>query len=333
MLSFFLPLFLFFLFSEEIPAPLSSTLFSLSRVSPSSALSSFSLLFLPHLSSSSTLCPASFSLLRARMCRAKGGGGKLNSSPPFFLLFLLSFSSLFHLFFFSLSLSISFSPSLSRFFSLSPLSLRIPFLLFLLSRFSLFPSLSLSRRKFRREERREEKPPSLSFSLPRSHLLPPSLPRFLLPLLFFSSSPLSCVLPLFLSFRKFFPSSALFSSRDGNNFRRERSFRLPSSAHFSPPSSPTFFLSASSPFLSLARARAHARAISLATKIIFIPRGASHSFLASPSPSSLPYVWARTRGRRKSRILNLFRTFLFLRSCARNFLSSSPYFLFLEKRE
>ena len=59
---------------------------------------------------------------------------------------------------------------------------------------------------------------------------------------FFSSSPLSRVLPLFLSFRKFFSSSALFSSRDGNCFRRERSFLLPSSA---PLSSIFFFLSPS----------------------------------------------------------------------------------------
>ena len=59
---------------------------------------------------------------------------------------------------------------------------------------------------------------------------------------FFSSSPLSRVLPLFLSFRKFFSSSALFSSRDGNCFRRERSFLLPSSA---PLSSVFFFLSPS----------------------------------------------------------------------------------------
>ena len=59
---------------------------------------------------------------------------------------------------------------------------------------------------------------------------------------FFSSSPLSHVLPLFLSFWKFFSSSALFSSRDGNCFRRERSFLLPSSA---PLSSIFFFLSPS----------------------------------------------------------------------------------------
>ena len=81
----------------------------------------------------------------------------------------LSFSSLFPLFFFVLPLLLlspsGVSLSLYLFLSLSPLSLRIPFLLFLLSRFSLFPSLSLSRRKFRREERREEKPPSLLRSL------------------------------------------------------------------------------------------------------------------------------------------------------------------------
>ena len=59
---------------------------------------------------------------------------------------------------------------------------------------------------------------------------------------FISSSPLSRVLPLFLSFRKFFSSSALFSSRNGNCFRRERSFLLPSSA---PLSSVFFFLSPS----------------------------------------------------------------------------------------
>ena len=55
---------------------------------------------------------------------------------------------------------------------------------------------------------------------------------------FFSSSPLSHVLPLFLSFRKFFSSSALFSSHNGNCFRRKRSFLLPSSA----PLSSIFFL-------------------------------------------------------------------------------------------
>ena len=67
------------------------------------------------------------------------------------------------------------------------------------------------------------------------------------------------------------PSPFHFSlSRDGNNFRRERSFLLPSSAPFSPPSSPAFFLSASSPFLSLARARAHMHARSLSQRKLFL---------------------------------------------------------------
>ena len=179
----------------------------------------------------------------------------------------------------------------------------------------LFPSLSLSRRKFHREEKQEEKP-------------------LLLLSIFLSPSSLSLYLSL---------------SRDGNSHSPFLlfffSFSLPLSSSFlSPAFSPS--LSTSSPFL-LSLARAHARSLSrrklfpsreefsrclflLLIRSSFLPLSLSFSLLyALPcSPSFLSLFISLSLSPLRSSLLSQFPLFSFSSSL----LSLSLYCVFLSSR-